>query len=88
METDLTLTQDELGIMRDCLEIRGYSPTDEQLYELAEIYEECQEWDDDGNMLTGRSYDEIEDFVKHSSSVEEVLGSPSVDEASLSDDER
>ena len=59
-------------IMRDCLEIRGYEPTDKQLNKLYEIYEDCQEWDDD-EMLTGNSYDEVEDFVKHSRMVDEVI---------------
>ena len=59
-------------IMKDCLETRGYEPTDTQLDTLYEIYEDCQEWDND-KMLTGNSYDEVEDFVKHSSVVDEVL---------------
>lgn len=59
-------------IMRECLETRGYMVSDEQLDELFSIYEDCQEWDDD-EMLTGDSYLEVEDFVKHSSCVDEVL---------------
>lgn len=59
-------------IMRECLETRGYIVTDEKLDELYSIYEDCQEWDDD-EMLTGDSYLEVEDFVKHSSCVDEVL---------------
>lgn len=59
-------------IMRECLETRGYIVSDEQLDELFSIYEDCQEWDDD-EMLTGDSYLEVEDFVKHSSCVDKVL---------------
>lgn len=60
------------SIMKDCLEIRGYNPTDEQLNELAEVYMDCQTWDDNDQMVTGRSFDEIEDFIKHSSMVDEI----------------
>ena len=59
-------------IMRDCLEIRGYEVTEAKLDELYDIYEDCQEWDND-KMLTGNSYDEVEDFVKHSSCVDEIF---------------
>ena len=59
-------------IMRDCLEIRGYEVTEEKLNELYDIYEDCQEWADD-KMLTGNTYDEVEDFVKHSSLVDEIF---------------
>ena len=59
-------------IMKDCLETRGYNPTDEQLVELIEIYEDCQEWDGD-TMITGNTYDEIEDFVQHSSVIDDVM---------------
>lgn len=59
-------------IMRDCLEIRGYEVTEEKFNELYDIYEDCQEWEDE-KMLTGNSYDEVEDFVKHSSSVDEMF---------------
>ena len=58
--------------MKDCLEIRGYQTSEEKLDELWEIYEECQEWDNEV-MITGKTFNEIEDFIKHSSSVEEVL---------------
>jgi hypothetical protein len=58
--------------MKDCLETRGYNPTDEQLDELVEVYMDCQEWDSNDNMITGRSFDEIDDFVRHSSSVDEI----------------
>lgn len=60
-------------IMKDCLETRGYEVTEDKLDELYEIYEDCQEWDDD-EMITGNSYDEVEDFVKHSYCVNEVFG--------------
>ena len=59
-------------IMRDCLEIRGYDVTEEKLDELYDIYEDCQEWNDE-EMLTGNSYVEVEDFVKHSRMVDEVF---------------
>ena len=59
-------------IMRDCLEIRGYEITEEKLDELYDIYEDCQEWDND-KMLTGNSYNEVKDFIKHSSCVDEVF---------------
>ena len=58
--------------MKDCLEIRGYEVTQEKLDELYEIYEDGQIWFDE-KMLTGKSYDEVEDFVKHSSCVDEVF---------------
>ena len=60
-------------IMKECLEARGYNPTDDDIEELSQIYEDCQEWSEDGDMLTGNSYDEIEDFVKHSPCVDEVI---------------
>lgn len=66
------------NIMKDCLETRGYEVTDEQLDELYTIYEDCQEWDID-IMLTGKSYDEVEDFVKHSSAVVEIFHEPTDD---------
>ena len=60
--------------MKDCLETRGYNPTESHLDELTDIYENCQEWDDDGEeMLTGLTYDEVEDFLKHSPTVDEVI---------------
>lgn len=62
------------SIMKDCLETRGYNPTEEQLDELVEIYTDCQEWDENDNMVTGNSYDEIEDFVRHSSEIDRVIG--------------
>ena len=58
--------------MKDCLETRGYSPTEDHLDELTDIYIDCQEWDGD-EMLTGRTYDEVEDFVRHSTAVDEVI---------------
>ena len=62
------------SIMKDCLETRGYNPTDEQLDELVEIYTDCQEWDENDNMVTGNSYDEIEDFVRHSAEIDRIIG--------------
>ena len=59
------------SIMKDCLETRGYQPTDEQLAELCEIYMDCQTWVCD-IMITGKSFDEIEDFVRHSSEVDRI----------------
>lgn len=67
-----TLTNHLKETMKDCLEIRGYQTSEEKLDELWEIYEECQEWDNEV-MITGKTFNEIEDFIKHSSSVEEVL---------------
>lgn len=58
--------------MKDCLEIRGYEVTQKKLDELYEIYEDGQIWFDE-KMLTGKSYDEVEDFVKHSSCVDEIF---------------
>ena len=58
---------------RDFLECRGYNPTKKQIEELADIYEDCQEWDN-GEMLTGNTLAELEDFLKHSSTVDDVLG--------------
>ena len=59
-------------IMKDCLETRGYKVTEEKLDELLDIYEDCQEWDEN-EMITGNSYDEVEDFVRHSPCVNEVF---------------
>lgn len=59
-------------IMRDCLTIKGHRVTEGKLNELFRIYEDCQLWDGD-IMLTGDSYDEVEDFVKHSCCVLEVF---------------
>lgn len=59
------------SIMKDCLEIRGYEPTDEQLDELCEVYMDCQTWVCDV-MITGKSFDEIEDFIRHSSEVDKI----------------
>ena len=59
-------------IMGDCLEIRGYDVTESKLDELYEIYEDCQVWEGD-KMTTGNSYDEVEDFVKHSRCVDEIF---------------
>lgn len=59
-------------IMKNCLEISGYEVTDSKLNELFEIYQDCQEWDND-IMLTGNTYDEIEDFVEYSPCVNEVF---------------
>lgn len=59
-------------IMRDCLTICGHKVTERKLNELFRIYEDCQLWD--GNiMLTGNSYGEVEDFIKHSCCVLEVF---------------
>ena len=59
------------SIMKDCLETRGYDPTEEQLDELCEIYMDCQTWDND-EMITGKSFDEIEDFIRHSSEIDRI----------------
>ena len=60
------------NIMKDCLETRGYNTTEDKINELFIIYRDCQEWDNE-EMLSGKSYDEIEDFVKHSPCVDEVF---------------
>lgn len=68
------ITEEKLqDIMKDALEARGYEVTEEKLEELWEIYEDCQQWNEIGEMTTGFSYDEVVDFVKHSSSVDEVF---------------
>lgn len=59
------------GIMKDCLETRGYNPTKEQIDELYEIYTDCQTWVCDV-MVTGKSYEEIEDFIRHSSEIDRI----------------
>lgn len=59
-------------IMRDCLEVRGYQVTENKLNELFDIYEDCQLWEDE-KMISGTTYDEVEDFIKHSSCVDEVF---------------
>lgn len=61
-------------IMRDRLEYRGFTVTDEKLDEICDIYEDCQEWDDNDNMITGNSYDEIDEFVKRSFEVDRIFG--------------
>ena len=60
------------SIMRDCLEVRGYQVTENKLNELFDIYEDCQLWEDE-KMISGTTYDEVEDFIKHSSCVDEVF---------------
>lgn len=60
------------SVMKDGLETRGYMVSEEKLNELYDIYEDCQIWID-GKMISGWSYDEVEDFVKHSSCVDEVF---------------
>lgn len=59
-------------IMKTCLEARGYEVTESKLNELFTIYQDCQEWNED-MMVSGLSYDEIEDFVKYSPCVNEVF---------------
>ena len=59
-------------IMRDCLTIKGCKVTENKLNELFRIYEDCQLWDGE-EMMTGNTYDEVEDFVKHSCCVMEVF---------------
>lgn len=61
-----------IDMMKDMLESKGYTFTEEQLNELHDIYLDCQEWNDD-EMLTGHTYDEVLDFVKHSPCVDEVF---------------
>lgn len=61
------------NIIKNCLEIRGYNFTNEQIDSLISIYEDCQEWDENGNMITGNSYDEIEDFIRHSRMIDLIL---------------
>lgn len=65
--------------MRDCLESMGYTVSDGKLDELYDIYEDCQEWNDE-KMVSGRSYEEIEDFVKHSPCVDEVFAQAGLEE--------
>lgn len=62
-------------IMKNCLEARGYEVTEGNLDELFRIYEDCQEWDED-TMMTGRSSEEVEDFVENSLCVCEVFNIP------------
>ena len=60
------------AIMKECLEAKGYEVIESKLDELFQIYQDCQEWNEDC-MTSGLSYDEIEDFVKHSPCVDEVF---------------
>lgn len=60
--------------MRDRLEYRGYTVTNEKLDELLDIYEDCQEWDAADNMITGTTYDEIDEFIKRNYAVDEIFG--------------
>lgn len=39
----------------------------EEVVEMLDEYEECQEWDENGNMVTGTSIDEMSDWIKHRS---------------------
>ena len=61
-----------INIFSSYLDTKGYNFNESQIMELVEIYLDCQEWDDD-EMITGNTYDEVEDFVKHSSCVDEVF---------------
>ena len=61
-----------MSMMHGCLQDRGYAPSEEQLEELFGIYEDCQEWDEYDRMVTGNTYGEIEDFVRHSRHVDEM----------------
>ena len=60
------------SVMKDGLETRGYMVSEEKLNELYDIYEDWQIWID-GKMISGWSYNEVEDFAKHSSCVDEVF---------------
>ena len=67
------LEMDKLkNTMKECLEMRGYEVTNQKLEEEFSVYEDCQEWNND-KMLTGNTYEEIEDFVKHSSCIDELF---------------
>lgn len=59
-------------ILKECLEKRDYKPTDEELDELLDIYEDCQSWVGD-EMRTGRTYEEVEDYIVHSRTVDEII---------------
>lgn len=65
---------DELKqVMKECLETEGYEVSEDKLEELWGTYQDCQLWNDDGEMSTGNTFDEVEDFVKYSPCVNDVF---------------
>ncbi len=50
-----------------------YIVPNDKLEALFEIYEGCQSWDDNNTMLTGTTYDEIDDFVVNSPCIAEIF---------------
>lgn len=58
-----------INIFSSYLDTKGYTFNESQVIELAEIYLDCQEWDDD-KMLTGLSKLEMYDWIKHTKEVE------------------
>ena len=57
--------------IKEYLEDKGYNFDESCVNELVEIYEDCQEWNED-TMTTGNSVDEVLDWVKHTSEVDRV----------------
>jgi len=60
-------------IMKECLEARGYSPSEDNLDELSDIYEGLQTKGFNGEMLTGESSAEIKAFIDSNRVVDEVI---------------
>ena len=63
---------DRIEFIKAHLWTGGRVITNEQAHELSDAYEDCQEWDD-GEMLTGNTEAELEDFLDYSPCVGEVM---------------
>ena len=59
--------------IKEYLENKGYNFDESCVNKLVEIYEDCQEWNED-IMTTGNSVDEVIDWIKHTSEVDKVCG--------------
>ena len=76
---DLLNKEDEflISLKREIIEYaenRGYDDIDERVIsDICDIYMDCQEWSEDGDRLTGWTLEEISDFLRHSSEVDECL---------------
>ena len=65
------LSFDDLAhtLIKDYLDREGYPYTNEDIQEIADIYADMQEFDFEGNMTTGNSVDEINDWLRHTSEI-------------------
>lgn len=65
-QEDRDLFQDRfIELANDYLDAQGFQNYEDKLVEMLEEYESCQEWDEEMNMITGTSVDEIADWIKH-----------------------